>query len=279
MLSVFSRAKPRAIFLERGPTKDYFCLMSNPLSRLLILSVSIAFYGCQTTHSVDATSHAHWGYEGEMGPEYWGSLSPEFLLCEHGVNQSPLDIQRTIAAELQPISFNYTGQARSVINNGHTLQVDVDPGSFMRIGDERFDLTQLHFHSPSEHHIRGESFPLEAHFVHQNAEGQLAVSAVMFRLGEDQQDLAEIGKASTIKAGEANSIELDMSRIKLHPSQRDYFRYSGSLTTPPCTEGVAWFILKEAGHISQKQVDRFVSLIGEDARGIQPQNARIVVEH
>jgi carbonic anhydrase len=253
--------------------------MPIPLHQILILSVSIVLYGCQATHAVHEVNDVHWGYEGELGPEHWGNLSPDFLLCEHGVNQSPIDIQRTIDAELPTIDFIYSGQAESVINNGHTLQVNVAPGSYMRIGEERYDLMQFHFHSPSEHHLRGESFPLEGHFVHQSAEGQFAVTAVMFRLGEKHQDLARLGTASTIKTGEANPIELDMSQIKLHPSQREYFRYSGSLTTPPCTEGIAWFILKMAGHISQEQVDRFIRMIGEDARGIQPQNARIVVEH
>ena len=252
--------------------------MQNRLSHLPILFVSITLIGCQTAQTDPAPGDVHWGYGDQTGPEHWASLSPDFLLCEHGVNQSPIDIHRTINAELAPIAFDYSSGTRSVTNNGHTLQIDVEPGSFMRVGDEQFELIQFHFHSPSEHHIQGESFPLEGHFVHQNAEGQLAVTGVMFRLGEEHQDLAKIGKAS-LGRGEVNPIQLDLAKIRLHPSAADYFRYSGSLTTPPCTEGIAWFLLKETNHISQKQVDRFISLIGEDARGIQPQNARLVVEH
>lgn len=253
--------------------------MPIPFRTLLVLSTSFALFGCQSPHAMHPGNEVHWGYEGDIGPEHWGRLSPDFLLCEHGVNQSPIDIQTTIEADLEPISLHYSGRAESVINNGHTLQVNVEPGSYMHVGEKRYDLKQFHFHSPSEHHIRGESFPLEVHFVHESRDGYFAVTSVMFLLGERHEDLARIGRAASIEAGHAKPIDLDMSAIRLHPSQRDYFRYSGSLTTPPCTEGVAWFILKARAHISQEQVDRFISLIGADARGIQPQNARIVVEH
>lgn len=226
---------------------------------------------------------AHWGYEGETGPEHWADLSPDFVLCRHGANQSPVDIRDTIEAELPPIELNYRSRGSSVVNNGHTLQIDVEKGSWLEAEGDRFQLVQFHFHSPSEHLFRGQSFPLEAHFVHQNAAGQLAVIAVMFRLGEEHADLRRIGKLAPREVGQSSLIDLDLdfdlSKMTIHRAHRSYFRYTGSLTTPPCSEGVRWFVLKTVSHVSQAQVANFVGLIGEDARGPQPQNARLILEH
>jgi len=226
-----------------------------------------------------AEEGVHWSYEGDLGPEHWAELSPDFVLCRHGVNQSPLDIVETVEAELSPIRLDYRGRTTKVVNNGHTLQVDVDAGNWLRVDGEDFELLQFHFHSPSEHHIRSESFPLEAHFVHRNARGQLAVMAVMFRLGEEHVDLRRIGAIASRQVGESLSIDIDLAKLSIHSEHAAYFRYNGSLTTPPCSEGIRWYVLKVASHISQEQVDSFVELIGEDARGPQPPNARLVLEH
>jgi carbonic anhydrase len=221
---------------------------------------------------------AHWGYEGEHGPENWADLSPDFVLCGEGVNQSPIAIGETVKAGLLPLRIDYRGHTTRITNNGHTLQVDVESGSFLEVEGGRFELKQFHFHSPSEHSIRGESFPLEAHFVHRDADGQFAVIGVMFRLGSEHAGLMSLGKAAPPYAGGAKAVRLDLESIAIKLDPEAYYRYSGSLTTPPCSEGLRWFVLKGHGEMTAAQRESFIGLIGEDARGIQPHNARIVVE-
>ncbi len=220
----------------------------------------------------------HWSYTGETGPENWSKLSPEYAACGNGLNQSPIDISETVAAELEALQFNYESSSTVIVNNGHTLQINVGPGSRMRAGGEDFQLVQLHFHSPSEHQIKGELFPLEGHFVHQNKSGALAVVGVLFRSGERNFDLARFGEAAPKELNKPIPIEVDFSDLELYHDHEFYYRYNGSLTTPPCTEGVRWYVLKEPGHIAPEQAAQFVKLIGEDARGPQPVNARIVLE-
>jgi carbonic anhydrase len=165
-----------------------------------------------------------------------------------------------------------------IVNNGHTVQIDVGPGSWLRVGDDNFQLLQFHFHSPSEHQINGELFPLEGHFVHQNASGTLAVVGVLFRSGEWNTDLARIGSAAPEEFNQPEAIDLNIANLDLYRNHDSYYRYDGSLTTPPCTEGLQWYVLKDPGYIAPEQAAQFVQLIGEDARGPQPINARIVLE-
>jgi len=235
---------------------------------------SAAFSGV----AVAAGDAPHWTYTGETGSKHWAELSPDYVTCGIGVNQSPVDIVNTIEANLDPLVFDYQTHGTEIINNGHTVQVNSEPGSKLRVGSETFELLQLHVHSPSEHRINGEAFPLEAHFVHQDAQGSLAVVAVLFRAGAWNDHLAEIGNAAP-EAGRSAPIDLDFRKLKIYRDHLSYYRYSGSLTTPPCTEGVRWFVLKAVTTISPAQAARFVSFIGEDARGPQPINARVIVEH
>jgi carbonic anhydrase len=225
-----------------------------------------------------ADEDSHWSYSGETGPEHWARLAPEFAACGIGVNQSPIDISKTISAELAPLQFDYKGHGTTIVNNGHTVQINVEPGSWLNTGDEDFQLLQFHFHSPSEHKINGELFPLEGHFVHQNSSGALAVVGVLFRAGEWNTDLARIGSAAPQVIDQPEAIDIDIADLELYSGHESYYRYNGSLTTPPCTEGVQWYVLKQPGYIATEQAAEFVTLIGEDARGPQPINARIVAE-
>jgi carbonic anhydrase len=225
-----------------------------------------------------AAEDSHWSYSGETGPQNWAKLAPEYAACGIGVNQSPIDIGKTISAELSPLQFNYKSDGKTIVNNGHTLQINVEPGSWLRTGGEDFQLVQFHFHSPSEHQVNGELFPLEGHFVHQNSSGALAVIGVLFRAGERNTDLARIGAVAPQVIDQPEAIDMDIAELKLYGNHESYYRYNGSLTTPPCTEGVQWYMLKKPGHIAPEQAAKFVEFIGEDARGPQPINARIVVE-
>ena len=239
-----------------------------------IISVALLSPG----NTLFADEDKHWSYSGETGPDNWAKLSPDFAACGNGVNQSPIDISKTIPAELEALQFNYTSKSTMIVNNGHTVQINVGPDSWLRAGGENFQLVQFHVHSPSEHQINGELFPLEGHFVHQNASGALAVVGVLFRPGEWNTDLARIGSAAPEAINQPEAIELDIAALELYRNHESYYRYNGSLTTPPCTEGVQWYVLKRPGHIAPEQAARFVALIGEDARGPQPINARIVLE-
>jgi carbonic anhydrase len=228
---------------------------------------------------LQADEYPHWNYSGATGPENWAALSPDYAACGIGVNQSPIDISDAFPSELDALEFDYRGGSTTVVNNGHTLQVNAEPGSRLRVEGQSFELLQLHYHSPSEHQINGEEFLLEAHFVHQNENGELAVVAVLFRDGAWNSDLEKIGKAAPATVGQSAPIDIRFEELKLHTSHGSYFRYNGSLTTPPCTEGVRWYILKMPARMSAKQAANFVDLIGDDARGPQPLNARIILEH
>ncbi|MGB5881650.1 MAG: carbonic anhydrase family protein [Thermoanaerobaculia bacterium] len=227
--------------------------------------------------SAVAEEDVHWTYSGERGPEHWGELSEAFAACSSGRSQSPIDIVDPIDADLGSIGLSYRGSAIAVLNNGHTLQVDAGTGNSLDIEGQTFELVQFHLHSPSEHRIEGKSFPLEAHFVHRNDQGELAVVAVLFREGPRSQGLATIEAFAPTKAGKRKPIDTPIADLEIVPEGRAYYRYSGSLTTPPCTEGVRWLILKATGSVSNEQVEIFVKLIGEDARGPQPLNGRLVL--
>lgn len=225
-----------------------------------------------------AAEDKHWSYSGDTGPENWAKLSPEFAACGIGFNQSPINITKTVAADLEPLQFNYKSNSTVIVNNGHTLQIDAGPDSWLRAGGDNFQLMQFHVHSPSEHRVNGEIFPLEGHFVHRNKKGALAVVAVLFRAGEWNNDLARFGAAAPKELHQPEPINLEFADLELFRNHESYYRYNGSLTTPPCTEGVQWYVLKDPGQIAPEQAVAFVTLIGEDARGPQPINARIVLE-
>ena len=225
-----------------------------------------------------AEGEAHWAYVGEHGPEHWGELSPEYVLCKAGVNQSPIDIVSALDADLPPIVMDYRSDSINIVNNGHTAQVNVEPGSFLRVDNEAYELKQFHVHVPSEHRIDGEQFLLEVHYVHQNAEGELAVVAALHRDGEDHPILENYLRVIPEEVGEPVLFKVSLHDLPIVTLNKDYYRYNGSLTTPPCSEGVRWFVLKTIRSVSLERRDIFNELIGDDARGSQPINARIVLQ-
>jgi carbonic anhydrase len=211
-----------------------------------------------------------WGYDGSVNPTKWGKLSPEFTKCELGVEQSPIDIKDVVKGSSAPITFNYNSSPLVLVNNGRTIQVNYAPDSSMTVGGEKYDLLQFHFHTPSEHRINGKAAPMELHLVHRNQAGQLAVVAVMINNGKEDpliskvwQEIPPVGQTKTVKSTTINA-------ANLLPDRRSYYSYTGSLTTPPCSEAVKWHILTEAISLSQSQIDRFGELYHVDARPIQP---------
>jgi carbonic anhydrase len=228
-----------------------------------------------------AAEKAHWGYEGQEGPGHWATLSPEYSACA-GKSQSPVDLvqARMIEAELPAIVFSYQSTPLNVTNNGHTIQVDYAGNSTIQLDGRTFHLKQFHFHSPSENLIDGRSYAIEAHLVHADDEGNLAVIAVMIETGPANTFLDKVWRSMPAAVGgrsQPGGVAVDVS--DLLPANRDYYRYDGSLTTPPCTEGVRWLVLKRPVTASQKQVDAFRHVMHHaNNRPVQPLNARVVLK-
>ncbi|HXY42322.1 MAG TPA: carbonic anhydrase family protein [Vicinamibacteria bacterium] len=233
-------------------------------------------------------AHApHWSYEGAEDPSHWASLSPEFAVCGSGRWQSPIDIVTSAATPLQPGAAGFeaarleTTDTRTVpvdvVNNGHTIQVDAVGSDVLVIGDERYVLQQFHFHTPSEHTVDGRSYPLEVHFVHRSAGGKLAVVGLLFEEGAENAALTPYWSRMPKSAGPP--VDLGKGGVdvrKVLPARLDVYRYAGSLTTPPCSEGVNWLVLKEHKTASTAQIEAFRALMRHDNRPVQPLGGRAI---
>ncbi|NPA60084.1 MAG: carbonic anhydrase family protein [Epsilonproteobacteria bacterium] len=225
----------------------------------------------------------HWGYTGHGAPSNWGDLKPEYQMCKLGSSQSPINIASSVTVEssnLADIKFEYKSDSASVVNNGHTVQVNIKNGSSIEIDGIVFELKQFHFHTPSENQIEGKNFPLEAHFVHASKDGKLAVVALMFEDGVQNPIINKIWHKVSHKVNEKKACNLSSKVINdLLPKDKSYYRFSGSLTTPPCSEGVRWFVLKNYSHISASQTSEFLHMMHhENNRPIQAINARKVMK-
>lgn len=231
-----------------------------------------------TSVAAHAGGKVAWEYSGNKGPENWAKLSADFSACA-GKNQSPIDLSGFIEADLAPIKFSYSAGGEQILNNGHTVQVNYAKGSSISIDGDTFKLLQFHFHAPSENHINGKSYPLEAHLVHADDKGNLAVVAVMFEEGAENPGLAAAWKAMPKKAGDKNALSPAIHVDTLLPSDRDYYRFNGSLTTPPCSEGVRWLVMKQPMTASAEQIKAFEHVMHHpNNRPIQAVNARPVLK-
>lgn len=225
-----------------------------------------------------ATGASRWGYSGPTGPQNWGALSPRYRLCVEGKNQSPVDLTGLIEADLPLLAFDYQAGGGEVVNNGHTVQVNYTAGSTISFPGQRFELRQFHFHAPSENLIEGRSYPMEAHLVHSDGDGALAVVAVMLVEGERNATIEQVWDHLPERAGEKESLLKPIAAQGLLPDDRDYYRFNGSLTTPPCTEGVWWFVMRQPVSVSGDQIERFRTVIGHaNNRPVQPLGARAVL--
>jgi carbonic anhydrase len=229
--------------------------------------------------AINAGAEDHWSYTGKTGPDEWGKLSPEFATCKTGKNQSPIDIKHAKVSDLPPIQFNYQPAKLRIINNGHTIQINYPAGSSITVGDKKYELKQFHFHHPSENKIKGKAFSLEAHFVHADASGNLAVVAVMLKPGPANPVLATLWAHVPREAGPEQKLDdVAINAADLLPAERNYYTFSGSLTTPPCSENVTWLLLKAPNTLTQAQSDTFGSIYEYNARPVQKLNDREVLE-
>lgn len=236
---------------------------------------SPSLYRAVVAHEADS----HWGYVGDTGPDRWGQLSPTYQVCGLGQDQSPIDLHHPIPALLSPLTTAYQPVPLKLLNNGHTLQVNIDAGNTLNLEGKSYTLTQFHFHHPSEHTVAGATFPLEMHLVHTHGDGSLAVLGVFIQAGTENALLQSIWEAMPRYASEELTVpNTVIDPNDLIPSPGDTFRYFGSLTTPPCSEVVAWFVFQTPLEASRTQIEQFRSVFGQNARPVQPQNRRILLE-
>lgn len=236
---------------------------------VLCALMSLATLGCGSedtpSSELDEASHeqkTHWAYSGAEGPEYWGSLSEDFALCGDGRYQSPVNFPQTLPPrDLVHLEFDYTETSATMIDNGHTIVVEPDEDSNELLVDgEVHSLLQFHFHAQSEHQVDGKVFPLELHLVHASKSGKLAVVGVFFEAGAANEPLGEVFDKMEDSSEDPLLLESNVDLLALLPAQRLGWNYSGSLTTPPCTEGVAWNVHATPSTASAAQLEAFSKL-------------------
>ncbi len=223
-----------------------------------------------------------WSYEGANGPEHWGDLDPDYAACKDGKEQSPIDIRNAKKADLPAIRFEYKNGPLKIINNGYTaVRVNYAPGNgnFLIVGDHRYELTQFHFHHPSEESIHGKPFDMVAHLMHESREGKIAGVAIPLQAGSANTTVHQLWEHMPNTPGKEEviaGVEVDVTGLL--PRDTSYYTYMGSLTAPPCTEGVTWFVLKTPVDISAEEIRAFAALYPHDVRPRQPLNGRVVKE-
>jgi carbonic anhydrase len=233
-----------------------------------------------TAHAAAAPGNPpHWSYEGDTGPAHWGELSPDFKVCQLGLEQTPIDLAGGLKGELAGrVDIDYKPLPLRILNNGHTIQVNAEPGSACLIEATRYELLQFHFHHPSEHLLSGKPFDLEAHFVHRASSGDLAVLGVFVKPGARNAALQPIWDAMPRTETPERNAGGSLDPSALLPKSSSYFRYMGSLTTPPCSEGLTWTVFRDAVEASPEQIRQFATLFPNNARPVQGRNRRFVIE-
>jgi carbonic anhydrase len=230
--------------------------------------------------SARAEPHHHWSYSGEGGPSHWAELDAKNAACGTGKSQSPIDIhtRKTHRKDLPALVFDYRPTPLHIIDNGHSIQIDVESGSSLRIGGKAYQLVQFHFHHPSEERINGKSSEMVAHLVHRDSAGKLAVVAVLLNAGKPNATVESLWS----HLPKQKNHEMDFESVRIHPAgllpaDHSYFTYTGSLTTPPCSEGVRWFVLKSPSTLSKSEISTFARRYPNDARPLQMLNGREVL--
>ena len=244
--------------------------------------------GKTDSESHDDEHAAHWGYESDNGPDIWGSMNSEWALCAEGLEQSPIDLANAVKTRLPAVDldrpgegeFNVLTQASVVdaLDNGHTIQVNSKTGETLTVGDKNFALMQFHFHAPSEHTVDGEHFPMEMHFVHQAEDGALAVLSVLIEAGAQNPSIAPLWAQLAEAPGTETTVQIP-AEFADHIFSGDatgVYHYGGSLTTPPSSEGVQWYVRKTPIPFSKDQIAAFTAVYDHNNRPVQALNARTV---
>ncbi|MFT5324113.1 MAG: carbonic anhydrase [Planctomycetaceae bacterium] len=229
-------------------------------------------------HKEEQPHAAEWGYQGEAGPEHWGDLSPEYRLAKTGRHQSPIDISQARSESLPKIQFAYGPSQIDLIYNGHTVEEVENHESSITVDGKRFVLQQFHFHSPSEHTIDGQHSAMEMHFVHKSDDGEIAVVGVLIEEGADNAAFDQVWNYLPSAENRERKESVTIDAATLLPTDKNYYRYTGSFTTPPCTENVLWMILESPVELSARQITTFRDIIDGNNRPVQAINDRVVAE-
>ncbi len=250
--------------------------MSNPVAHRFAVVIgavlSIVALGC---HGAD--KKAHWSYSGATGPAKWGSMEASFEECKLGQLQSPIDIPDASArkGDLPSLLFDYKAAPLKIIDNGHTIQVNYSPGSFVSVAGKKYELVQFHFHKPSEEKINGKAHDMVVHLVHQGPDGKHGVVAILLDTGTENRLVKSLWDNLPKEKDKENAVDAVMINVSdLLPKNKGYYTFSGSLTTPPCSEDVTWFVLKTPVTVSSDEIARFAKYYPMNARPVQPLNGR-----
>ncbi len=249
-----------------------------------ILLISFVF-GCKAKEKpvekpAEVIKEIHWGYAGEGAPENWAKLKPEYALCGSGISQSPVDFDKTYRTDLDNIEFAYSDTPLKIVNNGHSIQVNCEPGSTVTVDGEKYELVQFHFHAPSEHTVKGQFYDMELHLVHKNKNNDIAVVGVFMKKGAENKLIQVLWDNAPAELDKENVVSgVSVNASGLLPKDRKYYHYYGSLTTPPCTEGVNWSVLKTPIEVSDAQIEKFKNIMGvNNNRPVQKVNKRFILE-
>jgi len=241
--------------------------------RLPILAALV--FGLATLAAAQTTTP--WDYQGKHGALTWGRLDPAYKACSEGHEQSPIDIRGAhLNKALKPIEFHYLAGSVTVENTGHTFEIHVNPGSYIVAGGVRYDLVRFHFHHPGEEAVKGKLADMVVHLVHKSADGKIAVVAVRMNedMGSPNAVLAILWPHLPATAGASEKIAEMVNPGGLLPADRGYWTYMGSLTIPPCTEGVRWFVLEQELGLSRDQLRTFAALYKMNSRPLQDTHGR-----
>lgn len=263
------------IFNSEGISTLQTIMFKREVKVFFVLLLAIVLTGLAATAFAQDEA-LHWEYEGEEGPENWGELADEFVLCGAGTAQSPIDVTGETELNLSDIHFDYNESALNIFNNGHTIQVNVDDGSTISYNGITYNLLQFHFHHPSEHTVDGVAADMEMHFVHIDPNsGNLAVVGVMLVAGEEASDsYAAVFDHLPAEVGEPEAMGNTVDVASLLPENLLFTTYNGSLTTPPCSEIVRWLVLDTPMTLSSEQIETFAAIHEMNARPVQPLNGR-----
>ena len=266
-----------------------------PTCRFIFNLTSICIFMCMTgcEKGRDLLSHTEkteWGYETENGPDVWGRLSSEYILCSEGEHQSPIDLVNPKPVKLTPVTYEYhPTTSLNIRNNGHTIELAYPEGNWIEVDRTRYQLLQFHFHTPSEHTIAGKLFDMEMHFVHKSEEGNLAVVGLLIESGRHNPAFDPVWTHLPAIPGETQRVEINEmfpidASLMLSPNGQapdegvqplsGYYSYDGSLTTPPCSEGVKWIVLTTPVQMSGAQIAAFKAIVHTNNRPVQPLNGR-----
>lgn len=236
--------------------------------------ISFLFIGCMSS---TVWSVSLWDYSEKYGPENWHKLSSKFKLCDKGKSQSPINVVGGVDIVLPELLFSYKSSGYEVLNNSHTIQVNMKPGSMLELDEDKYQLIQMHFHTNAEHRLSGRTYPMELHLVHINEKNEFAMVAVLFNQARAHPFVQEIIEAAPRKVG-TNPLVNAINGLDFIPPSKAYYTYSGSFTTPPCAEGVRWIVLTTPLTASRKQIKFLRSLMGKNNRPIQPINGRLLTK-